>query len=472
VWYTLQELSKRQFHFPLSNPKGSILKFHLCSDLGVPQIQCRNGMKTPACINVPGVTPASTGKTPIIEQLEPNIPSMGIRLVYEDGDICEVTKVPRKTIIKIPCNQGAVYTSNNWNPQKVWEGKGKEVCHYFVDFPPSKFGCPSELPATSDQSDQLHAEDSVTTFSHQQNYQRTPELPVPELTAVTGCVDSDPARTTRECHFAGKVNLVLHGINFHALCDPATPSSPSISSKCAREFSRQFLVLVGELECAKVSLISQYQINCTVEKGSGVDLDVMIRRRSWSLEELGLTGSQVDQGDYREVEPGGDGGEGSGGVGGVGSGGDGGAGSGGDRGVGSGGDGGAGSGGVGGVGSGGAGFRGAGVDRGVGTGTRGAGSQEEEVANLLGAVSFKEKINYRERFDKFVDMGVGGMKREIDELYRRAFSSRGKHSLPFYPFPLPFSLQTPHFELWKSHLPPPTHTHTLMQALLPSSWNS
>ena len=32
------------------------------------------------------------------------------------------------------------------------------------------------------------------------------------------------------------------------------------------------------------------------------------------------------------------------------------------------------------------------------------------------AVSFKERINYRERFAKFVDMGAGGMKREINEL--------------------------------------------------------
>ena len=43
------------------------------------------------------------------------------------------------------------------------------------------------------------------------------------------------------------------------------------------------------------------------------------------------------------------------------------------------------------------------------------------------AVSFKERINYRERFAKFVDMGVGGMKREINELYRRAFASRGQY---------------------------------------------
>ena len=36
------------------------------------------------------------------------------------------------------------------------------------------------------------------------------------------------------------------------------------------------------------------------------------------------------------------------------------------------------------------------------------------------AVSFKERINCSERFAKFVDMGVGGMKREINELHRRS----------------------------------------------------
>ena len=48
------------------------------------------------------------------------------------------------------------------------------------------------------------------------------------------------------------------------------------------------------------------------------------------------------------------------------------------------------------------------------------------------AVSFKERINYRERFAKFVDMGVGEMKREINELYRRAFTSRGQYCSSLY----------------------------------------
>lgn len=376
MWFNLEALINRQFQFPLSSPKGAILKFQVCSNPTL-QTPCRNGAKSPACITVPGVTPSSTGKTPRIEQLEPNIPSMGIRLLYEDGDTCEVTKVPRRTIIKLPCNQGVVYSAQNWNPQKVWEGKGKEICHYFVEFPPSQFGCPRELggSTTADQSNQLHV-DTVTTFSHHPHQQTLTGQTVPEITAVTGCVDSDPARTTRECHFAGKVNLVLHGINFHTLCNlEAPPSSQSINGGCVRDFSKQFAVVVGQVECLHILLVSQYQINCTIEKGSGIDLDVVIKkRRSLSFKassESNPTQSGVETGGVRGVES-------------------------------------------------------AAEPAGLAASHGGEMEEEEEVANLQRAVSFKEKINYRERFDKFVDMGVGGMKREIDELYRRAFASRGQ----------------------------------------------
>ena len=63
--------------------------------------------------------------------------------------------------------------------------------------------------------------------------------------------------------------------------------------------------------------------------------------------------------------------------------------------------------------------------KGAGEGERG----EEEVEMVLErAVSFKEAINFREKFDKFVELGVGGMKKEINELYRRAFASRGERA--------------------------------------------
>lgn len=341
VWYSLKDVSNKQFHVPLQNPKGSILKFQLCPHPH-PVIPCRNGAKSPTCITVPGVPPSSTGKTLLIEQLEPNIPSMGIRLVYENGDVCEVTKVPRKTVISLPCDFGAEYSQSSWHPKEAWEGKGKEVCHYYIQFPPSKFGCPSSPGGSVSPDPQVTA----TTFSDEVS-----RLLRPEILAVTGCLDSDPARTTRECHYAGSIKLTLHGVNFHVLCDPDTPSSdtPPSQAACMQGFDKRFSVFVGMTECSKVVLVSQYQINCTVEKAAGLDQDVVIKKRSLSQH---------------------------------------------------------------------------GEDRGVASGGGVAGG--EEVMVFKGAVSFKERINYRERFAKFVDMGVGGMKREISELYRRAFASRGQ----------------------------------------------
>ena len=61
-----------------------------------------------------------------------------------------------------------------------------------------------------------------------------------------------------------------------------------------------------------------------------------------------------------------------------------------------------------------------------GSGGGGKGVRGEVVMSLEGAVSFKDPINFREKFSKFVELGVGGMKREIEELYRRAFASRGE----------------------------------------------
>lgn len=204
-----------------------------------------------------------------------------------------------------------------------------------MEFPPSRFGCPSEgLSSFTD----AQSEDVSPTFSH-----AAVAPPMPEIMAVTGCRDSDPARTTSDCHFAGKIRLVLHGVNFHTLCSVGTASS-HINAACMSNFDHQFSVSVGKSQCSQVALVSQYQINCTAEGLAGVDLDVLIKRKP-------LSSSR--------------GGGGSGGGG------------------------------------------------------------EEVMASLESAVSFKERVNYRERFGKFVEMGVGGMKREINELYRRAFASRG-----------------------------------------------
>lgn len=54
-----------------------------------------------------------------------------------------------------------------------------------------------------------------------------------------------------------------------------------------------------------------------------------------------------------------------------------------------------------------------------------AGDGRRTVAVMEDALSFKEAIDFRSKFDKFVELGVGGLKKEINELYRRAFASRG-----------------------------------------------
>eukprot|EP00731_Ephydatia_muelleri_P016079 Em0009g503a len=54
-----------------------------------------------------------------------------------------------------------------------------------------------------------------------------------------------------------------------------------------------------------------------------------------------------------------------------------------------------------------------------------AGDGRRLVAVMEDALFFKEAIDFRAKFDKVVELGVGGSKKEINELYRRAFASRG-----------------------------------------------
>lgn len=48
------------------------------------------------------------------------------------------------------------------------------------------------------------------------------------------------------------------------------------------------------------------------------------------------------------------------------------------------------------------------------------------VGRLDEAVSYKEHLNLKDQFSRFSEYGVGGLRKEIEELYRRAFASRGK----------------------------------------------
>ena len=53
-------------------------------------------------------------------------------------------------------------------------------------------------------------------------------------------------------------------------------------------------------------------------------------------------------------------------------------------------------------------------------------SGHEMVATLSTALSFQNVIDFRDKFGCFVEYGVGGLKKEIQELYQRAFASRGE----------------------------------------------
>ena len=174
----------------------------------------------------------------------------------------------------------------------------------------------------------------------------------PPLSPVTGCTDSSPLRTTSDCHYAAESKISLHGLNFNHFCsnEPHSVHSNSNSAQqnpprmntgmCSANFKKHYSISVGPFNCKNVQILSEFVINCTLERGTGRDLGVVIKRE--------IAGQQKSQS-----------------------------------------------------------------------------SDDSIVAILEGAVSYREAINFREKFSKFVELGVGGLKREIDELYRRAFASRG-----------------------------------------------
>ena len=350
--YDLNAFNTRTFEINLPNPRGSILKFQLCPRESLnPLINCNNEKRSPTCLIVPGVKPTSTGVLPWVEQLEPNIPGSGFKLIYEDGEKCEVTNQPRRTVISLPCNPFTNYKPQHFSPRKAWEGQKSEVCNYFVEFPPGLFGCPTLSSSTSSEGESSEQHDGIMKAKSTE--------PLPQIWAVSGCIDSTPTRTTEDCHFAGKVKLTVHGLNFDHLCNEATLSHDGTSSgkngvaslfrfnvaQCTDSFNKHYAVYIGDIECKTVSVLSPFQINCTVEGARGVGVTVAINK----LPTQAASNSAIETPE----------------------------------------------------------------------------SNFEVVSVLSQAVSFKEAINFREKFAKFVELGVGGLKKEIDELYRRAFASRG-----------------------------------------------
>ena len=311
---------------------------------------------------MPGVKAASTGLLPRVEQLEPNVPGSGFKLIYEDGVICEVTNRPRTTTVSLPCNPFTNYKPQHFNPRKAWEGQKSEVCNYFVEFSPSSFGCPSigNSPETDSEEEGGESDEQHGGIMKGRNTE-----PHPQIWAVSGCEDSSPIRTTEDCHFAGKVRLTIHGLNFDqfryndaAPRDGTTTTRSGLvspfafnSALCTDNLNKYYGVYIGSVRCQTVVVLSPFAINCTVEGAHGVGVAVTIKKLHEPTANDAATEGQTPKMSM---------------------------------------------------------------------------STMQVVSVLNQAVSFKEAINFREKFAKFVELGVGGLKKEIDELYRRAFASRGK----------------------------------------------
>ena len=82
------------------------------------------------------------GQKMVFEPLEKYLPSAGVQLVYEDGDTCELTGKPRRTIIKLPCDPDG-NPDVPLVPARGYEGEKQAICNYHVEFMPSRSFCPT-----------------------------------------------------------------------------------------------------------------------------------------------------------------------------------------------------------------------------------------------------------------------------------------------------------------------------------------
>ena len=82
------------------------------------------------------------GRRIIYEPLEKHIPSAGIQVIYEDGDTCEVTGKPRRTIVKLPCDPDGNSDAPPV-PARGYEGEKQTICNYYAEFMPSRSFCPT-----------------------------------------------------------------------------------------------------------------------------------------------------------------------------------------------------------------------------------------------------------------------------------------------------------------------------------------
>jgi hypothetical protein len=321
--YSLDELCGREYDVTLPNPVNARVKFNLWVENTV---HC-NGVKSSSCIIVPGIKPTSAGKNLQINFLQDHQPTIGFKLIYEDGETCEVTKKPRKTIISFPCDYSlSIVDHDHFKPLRAFEGDKKLICNYFVDFPPSRFGCPIEYNSIV-MSPQSHS-----IF----------------LLGVSGCINSTDFKTVENCHYYGGQSLSLIGLGFSHLCSGGDSNTHSNTEEyftsCTKHLRDNYCILIGDQSsCIDPMMESPYVIRCTLSPGNGYNLNIQIFRTTTQSR-----GSCNDKSNMAEM-----------------------------------------------------------------------------VAVLPNAVSYRQMINFKEKFDQIVNYEVGGLKKEIEELYRRAFASRG-----------------------------------------------
>ena len=161
---------------------------------------------------------------------------------------------------------------------------------------------------------------------------------------MTGCIDSDPLKTTTNCLSGGGQTLTLHGVGFSHLCanPPAREGNERSQFQvdaysCSEHIKNSYCVLIGQNSCTALSLSNVFSLTCAMSAGQGENLSVKLVKR-----------------------------------------------------------------------------------------TSGGCEPKHTVAEIPAAVSYKQVINFRQMFNQLVEYGVGGLKKEIDQLYRRAFASRGE----------------------------------------------
>lgn len=143
VAYSLTDLGLKVFQTSLPTPQGAHLRISPCHSF-----VCNN-KESASCITVPGLKPTSAGKEKVFRMITDRDPASGFQLFIEGGDVCEVTKKPRRTVARFPCDPNTQIDASQLKILKSYEGQNKLICNYFVDFAPSQLGCPMPISSGS-----------------------------------------------------------------------------------------------------------------------------------------------------------------------------------------------------------------------------------------------------------------------------------------------------------------------------------